>query len=273
MTASHETVTQFSARVLGIADFPPPEPRHGPRYAASRLCWLCGGDTGGRGWPQSLAIAPTFTQHNTARCGDSDAVCQSCAALTRAGTYQEMVRARGLDIKLWSQAGWHSYSHFIREDGVYSAPLHDDMRRILLDPPPCRYVLTINTSGMKHTIFRAAVASDRDYFPVQIDETTVWGRRADVTSCMADFEAMSALGFSKDDTLAGRYHPAGLLRAGLARWRPAEERMTVWRSRHPDLMAIIHLAARGPRHFAPVEPAEPQLLPSPEPQSLQAEMF
>lgn len=251
---SAETVTQFAARVLGIAEYPPPEPKRGPRYGVSDRCWLCGGATGSAGWPQATAIAPTFTQHNIAKCADSDAVCQSCAALTRAETFQAMVAARGLPIKTWTQAGWHSYSHLIRDDGHYAAPTRREMRAILLDPPSGRWLLCINTTGQKHTIFRGAVATGRSMFPVQMDETTVWCRAADLRTCMADFEALCALGFSKDSILLGSYHHAQMLKVGLPRWEPAEARIAPWRETHPDLMALVHLCALGPAEFGEVDP-------------------
>ena len=171
------TPTQFAARALGLLPCPPPEPKRGPRYGVSPVCWLCGGPTDGEGWPQATAIAPTFTQHNAAKAGDSDAVCQSCAALTRAATFQAMVTTRGLPLKVWTQCGWHSYSHHIREDGHYEAPAPDAARSILIDPPAGRWMLCLNTTGKKHTIFRGAVSQSRGAYPVQVDETTVWCRR------------------------------------------------------------------------------------------------
>jgi hypothetical protein len=246
-----ETVTQFCARALGLLPCPPPTPRRGPAHGLDARCWLCGGATDGVGWPQSLAIAPTFTQFNCARASDSDAVCQSCVALTRAETFQAMVAARKLPLKTWTQCGWHSYSHLIREDGAYAAPDRETARAVVIDPPPGRWVMGLNTSGKKHTLFRGAVAGGAGVHPIQLDETTVWVDRDDARACLGAFEALSALGFAKDDTLAGRYHPAGLSRAGLARWRPAETAIAPWRERAPDLMALIHHVARGPSHFGP----------------------
>lgn len=253
-----ETVTQFVSRSLGLLPYEPPEPKRGARYAADARCWLCGGATDGMGWPQSVAIAPTFTQHNTAKAGDSDAVCQGCAALTRADTFQGMIKHRGLPIKIWTQCGWHSYSHFIREDGHYEAPSREVMRAIALSPPQGRWVLAINTTGQKHTLFRGAVASNQGFFPVQMDETTIWCRKDRLAACMADFEALAALGFSKDSILSGVYHPAQMLKVGLARWEPAESRMAPWRSEDPDMLALVHLIALGPAKFPEIKSWRPE---------------
>lgn len=258
-----ETVTQFVARVLRLLPCdPPPEKRGAERWAYDSTCWLCGGETGGKGWPQSVAISPTFTQQNTAKCSDSNTVCCSCAALTRAETFQSMVRSRGIQIKIWTQAGWHCYSHLILEDGSYSAPTRKEMRAVLLSPPAGKWLLSINTTGQKHTIFRGTVASGRDMFPVQMDESTIWCRAASLRACMADFEAICALGFSKDSILTGQYNHTQMMKVGLSRWRPAEQRMELWRADDPGLLSLVHMVALGPAEFEPVEPAKYEKTPS-----------
>lgn len=130
------------------------------------------------------------------------------------------------------------------------------MRAVLLDPPMGKWLLSINPTGQKHTIFRGVVASGRDLFPVQMDETTIWCQRVDLHQCMADFEVLCALGFSKDSILSGQYHHAQMMKVGLSRWRPAEAKMERWRSEDPDLLALVHLVALGPAEFEPVEPVK-----------------
>jgi hypothetical protein len=240
-----QTVTQFVAGALGVADYPPPIPKRGERFGSASRCWLCGGGTAGVGWPQDVAIAPTFTQHNTSKMSDSDAVCQSCAALTRAETFQAMVAARKLPIKIWTQAGWHSYSHFVREDGYYEAPVPSRMREILIDPPAGRWVLTINSTGKKHTLFRAGVACGREMFTVQVDEETLWGVHDGFLACLADFERLTMLGCRKDDVLSGVYHPESVRRAGLAQWKAAEDIIRPWRAEAPAMLALTHFVARA----------------------------
>lgn len=262
------TPTQFAARALDISDFPPPQPKRGTRYGLSVRCWLCGGETDGVGWPQSVAIAPTFTQHNCAKMQDSDAVCQSCAALTRAETFQAMVKARGLPVKTWTQCGWHSYSHYIREDGHYEAPIPARVREILNDPPEGKWLLCINTSGQKHTIFRGTVATGRDRFPVQVDEETVWTGREEVGRCISDFERLATLGFGRDEIATGNYNPTNTLRAGIRAWREADEPMRIWREARPDLVALAAIAARSRKTLAEVPPPEtasPVVIPAPLP--------
>jgi CRISPR type IV-associated protein Csf1 len=269
--------SQFVARSLRIDRFPPPEPARGRRFAKSASCWLCGGDTGRQGWPREAILPPTFTQHNIARRGDSDAICQPCAAILSGESFKALVAARALPVKTWTQCGWHSYSHFVREDGYYAVPDRETSRAILLDPPGGRWLLALNPTGQQHTIIRASVATGRDSFPVQFGEERVWVRCERLARCLAAFEALSALGFSKDDTLGGRYHPESMRRAGLARWRPAEEAIRPWREREPSLMGLVYHVARSPKFYASTQSVAPPPVASkpapPAPIASQMEMF
>ena len=246
--------TLFAAYSLALLPFDPPAPKRGDRYGRGERCWLCGGATNGAGWPQAIAIAPTFTQHNLACCGASDAVCQACAATMAPEAFQAMVRARNLPLKTWAQCGWHSYSHFIRDTGAYEAPVPSRSREIMLDPPPGWWLLALNTTGKKHTIFRARVATERGRFPVQVDEDTLWVRHAEYRACLAAFERLTALGCGKDGVETGRYHPADTMRAGLAPWREAEDAMAPWRERAPGLVGLVRLVARSAKAQAQGDP-------------------
>lgn len=256
---SAPSVTQFVAGALGLPLVDPPLDRRGAvQIATDPTCWLCGGGTGGAGWPLALAIAPTFTQHNCARAGDSSTVCRACVALTKAETYQAFVRSRALELKLWTQAGWHSYSHLVTEDGGYEAPKRDRMRAVTLAPPASRWVLAINTSGKKHTLFRGQVAEGgRDLFPVQLDEDTIWLTRHDWPVCLAAVEALTAAGASRDEACAGRYHPETLRRMGPTVFRALDAAAAAWRAERPDWIALAAVVADGPPKRTAPAPVDP----------------
>ncbi|TCO70256.1 hypothetical protein [Rhodovulum euryhalinum] len=245
-----ETTTQFVARVLGIVHEPPlPKKKNSSRYASGKTCWMCGGDTCGKGWPRSAALSGGFTGHDFALAMDSDAICQGCAAVLSGKAWQGMVAQKGTDVKVWGGAGWNNYSHLIAEDGTYIVPKRKDIRRILLDPPYGKWVLAINSSGQKHTVFRAQVAASQTHFPVQFDEMTVWIHADRFRQCLADFEALCDLGFSKDSILSGEYHHAQMLKVGIKEWREAEQKIAPWRTSDPDMITIVHFCALGPSHF------------------------
>ena len=250
-TVLNLTPTRFAAAALGIADHPPPADRKGKiAFGACPSCWLCSGPTDGRGWQQADAFPGTFTQFSCAVLPDSDAVCQPCVAMTTGAVFKTLVTARGLDIKLWSQCGWHSYSHLVTGRGDYEAPKPGRVREILLDPPEPPFVLGLNPSGQKHSLFRTRVAASRDLFPLHYDERTFMVGRGRFAALLTDLERMSALGFSKEQSETGRYHPESIRRAGLAAWRAGEARMALWRASEPDLLDLAAWVGRGPKWFA-----------------------
>ncbi|KWT70742.1 hypothetical protein APY04_0803 [Hyphomicrobium sulfonivorans] len=244
-----ETVTQFASRILGIAS---------PLGTGNR-CWLCGGDCGDEARAQKDVIAPTFTQHNLAACEDSTVVCGGCEALTLASSWQGVVAARGMDIKVWTQAGWHSYSHFIAGPDVYECPKPSRVREILLSPPATKWLLGINESGKKHTVFRSAVNTGGQSWAVFAGDALVRTTTAEFATCLSAFEAMVAEGFSKASVVSGDYHPATMLKVGIAKARALDARVVPYRRMRPDLLGLVAYCAFGVAQFAEAapEPAQP----------------
>ncbi len=257
--------THFAAAILGLSPMAPPADRKGNiHYGPDTHCWLCGGATEGKGWRHEDAIADTFTQHNLAAITDSVTICWQCVAFTAPASFQALVKARDLPIKTttkdgrpWVQAGWHCYSHFVSEPDHYECPGPARVREILLDPPAQKFLLTLNPSGKKHTLFRGRVSPSRDLFAVHFEDETFSVRLPDVARCMVDFEAMSRLGFSKEQTLTGRYSQYQILQAGLEAWRIGEGAIAAWRTLEPSLLGLIAWCAHGPGKFKD----EPQAAP------------
>lgn len=234
------SVTQFAASVLGLL-----EP-----VGSGALCWLCGGACGPEARQREDVIAPTFTQHNLAAVADSQVVCGACEAFTLAASWQGVVARRGMQLKTWTQAGWHSYSHFIAEPDVYECPRPGRVREILLDPPCRPWLLGINDTGKKHTIFRAAVNTGRNLWAVHYADSLVRTSTIEFTSCLNAFEAMVAAGFSKDSVLTGDYHPASLMKAGLAAARSLDANVAPYRRQQPDLLQLVAYCSRSVSAFA-----------------------
>ncbi|HWO99184.1 MAG TPA: hypothetical protein VNL74_00950 [Methylococcus sp.] len=146
-------------------------------------------------------------------------------------------------LKIGYALAWRTYSHVFAE-GLHDCPTRDRWRGWLLKPPTPPFLFVVATSGQKHLIFRARIAHDRESFPVQFEEETLFVGRRDFADCLADFEALYALGFSKDSILDGTYHPAQLIKVGLAIWRPLEEKIERWRRKSPDLIRLAHFCAQ-----------------------------
>lgn len=255
------TVARFVCEALDIEP-----PRHDGGADPAAPCWLCGEASGPGAWPLKAILPGTFTQHNLARAPDSGAICAPCAAIINSDVFKATVGKFEIDAKLWSQCGWHSYSHFVSL-GRYELPNPLRFRDLLIDPPvPC--VAAINTTGKKHTLFRASVMTSAQHLVVQIDEETIRAPMARFRACLADVERLAALGFSKDGIETGRYHPESLRRAGIKAWRAAEAPMPGWRAEYPALLSLTVYVSRSwswhRDNAADIPPAiKPRIEPTP----------
>lgn len=194
----------FAAETLGLLPWEPPPPKRGARFGSHPRCWLCGGATDGGGWPRAVAIADTFTNHNVAACPPSDTICQACVATSSGETWRAYCARRpDLGLKSVHPLSWRSYSHAIGPgvDGTAAHPARSGWRPFLLDPPPPPFLFVVAESGQKHLLFRSRVAWDREQFPVQVEEETVWLDRAGFAGCLADVEAALAAGWSRAEEL------------------------------------------------------------------------
>ncbi|WP_156369106.1 hypothetical protein [Aureimonas sp. Leaf324] len=229
-----ESPTAFTARIIGLRA--PTEPTSEPS------CWLCAGDLDGQGVPLADVIGAAFTDHP--RRHQSTHVCLGCAATVKVAEFQRVVSERGMGLKIWAQAGFNSYSHFVAEPDVYECPKPARIREILLDPPMVPWLLAINETGQKPTLAKAQVnGGGADYAVVMADDL-LWTSKTEFAACLADFERMSELGFAKDDTITGRLHPESLRKAGIAGIE-ADRAMRRWRSSAPHLLALVAFAARS----------------------------
>lgn len=258
------TASQFAWRVVHRLPFPPPNPKRGrERYGTHPLCWLCGGPTDGVGWPRAVAIAPTFTNHNVAAVPTSDAVCEACVATSHGDAWRAYGLTRpDLGLKTAQPLAWRSYSHLFVWPHHHECPQRARLRALLRDPPPPPFLLVVAESGQKHILFRARVAWSRERFPVQLEEDTVRVERARFAQVLAAFEALYALGFSKDSVLTGRYHSGQLAAVGLRAWRAAEAAFAPYRLEEPALVRLAHYCAQKPAAPAAAAPEteEPPVL-------------
>lgn len=253
------SATRFAWACIGGGSWEPPQPRRGARYGADPVCWLCGGETQGVGWPRETAIPTTFAGHNTASAPHSATVCQPCAAFASGESWQRHVASRspaGVG-KVWQQASWRSFSHLFASPDHHECPGPARWREILLDPPQPPFLAIVSLSARKNLIYRARVAAGRERFPVQIEESAAWVERVRLADCLAAFEALTDLGFRRDDVLSGDYHPAQTLKVGLSVWRAGEDRIRPWRAGEPDLMQLCHLIARRPPERSGDSPEPP----------------
>jgi CRISPR type IV-associated protein Csf1 len=234
--------SQFAAACLGLTEYPAPS----GKLATDSRCWLCDGPTGGRGWLLREAAPDTMVAANRAACQTSDAVCWQCAATVSKQVWESVIAKypdRGL--KTGYAVSFRNYSHVFTPQ-VYDCPTRERWRGWLLNPPNPPFLFIMAVSSQKHLIFRGTVSHDRDWFPVQMEEESFMVKRILFGECLADFEALYALGFSKDSILTGHYHAGQMMKIGLSVWKPLADTMDGWRLSHPSLMKLCHFCAQKP---------------------------
>lgn len=253
---SSMSASQFAWTCCDAGDYPPPIPKRGARYGADAACYLCGGDTRGVGWHRKDALGLSFTDVAQAAQLNSATVCQECAATTQASGWVQYVTAhpeRGLKPHFDAKEGkaprawnWLYSNHLFVGPGYHECPDRARWREILADPPAPPFLMVIAPMGKKQLIFKSRVGYDRDAFPVQMDDESIWIRPPAFRAALADFMTLYLLGFSKDSILIGEYHPAALMTVGADRWRAAEEPARRWRRGDPLLWSVCHYLAQRP---------------------------
>lgn len=174
------------------------------------ICWLCGGETDGKGLPTKKAIKPTFTDHPHARAQWSNSICPDCAFC---------LSAREL----------RNYSTLATAERL-SHPTRAEWREILINPPAPPFIMCLAVSGQKHLTFKAPVNLDRERFTVLLEERPVYVNPDRLAQCIEAVEALYSY-FSKDEILTGRYGQHKIKECGLAKWEQLEARVEDWRGR------------------------------------------
>lgn len=185
-------------------------------------CWLCGGETNGRGLPKKKVIKPTFMDIPLAAQA-SDSVCAGCCfCISRREMRNYSILA--------------TIEHMIH-------PTRPEIRELLLNPPDPPFVLCIAVSGQKWVHIRSEIAYTRDNFPVQLEETRV---NVNVATFKEVLEVVEELytEFSKVEIESGEYNPIRINKFGLARFEELEEKARKWRGTRLFSLALF-VAQKG----------------------------
>lgn len=171
-------------------------------------CFLCGGDLGGRGYPSRHWVKPTFTDHDKARCPESDHLCAGCVfcSLERSVWLQERL---GKD----KPQTMRNYSHFVAGGQWHCLTKAETARmRELL---PVADVAVIADSGQKHLCFRAVPGM------WQFEEQRLWPDWPGLQRLLGLVEELY-VSFSKAEIASGNYRPHRIRAFGLGHWRELE---------------------------------------------------
>jgi len=188
-------------KVITYADLP-------LQAVEDETCWLCGGETDGKGIPTKKGIKDTFTDHPWARGQGSKSLCSGCAFC---------LNNRSL----------RNYS-ILATAGELCHPSRADWREILLDPPEPPFVACLAVSGQKHLSFKAPINLSRETFTIALEEQMVEVAPTKLAVCLEAVENLYAY-FTKDEIMTGRYRQHRIQECGLARWQELETAVESWR--------------------------------------------
>jgi len=186
---------------------------------ADARCWLCGGETNGRGRPVKKAIKPTFTDRDKAKGPrNSESICPGCAFCL-------------------SSTPLRNYSIVATENGL-SHPSRPEMRELLLEPPEPPFVFCVAVSGQKWLHFRSQVAYSRDGYPVQVEETRICVERPVLAGWLDAVEMLYTV-FTKAEILSGQYNQNRIKQFGLLRFQEVERRVASHRGTRLFELAVF----------------------------------
>lgn len=231
-------------------------------------CWLCQGETGGKGRLVAKMLSDTFNDSNLAR-GGGRSLCAACVFCL-----QERTRAKtGVSASLSDaeraarrQAmkdpalapngvlGLRLFSYLATPDRL-RLPDHSEWRDILLAPPEPPWTAAIALSGQKHLALRGRVNwSDQApmlLLEIQLVQFTPVRLAADLAVIESGLTV-----FSKVELETGEYSPYRVDQFGLTRFAALEEQLATLRLRRSQFALAIYVAREphDPRCVRPLVP-------------------
>jgi len=232
-------------------------------------CWLCQGETGGRGRLVGGMLSDTFNDSNLAR-GGGQSLCPACVFCL-----QERVRAKaGESAKLSpderaahrramkdpAQAangvlGLRMFSYLATSNRLL-LPDRSEWRDILLSPPEPPWTAAIALSGQKHLALRGRVNWSNLAPIVLLEIQLIQFTPANLAADLAIIEDGMTV-FSKTELETGDYSIHRIGQFGLDRFEELEGRLAAMRLRRSQFTLAVYVA-REPHDSRCTRPVQPR---------------
>ena len=240
------SVTQFCADTVNMRPMEHPAPKKNQSlYGEDDHCFLCGGDTKGRGFHKKQAINKSSLMPGAEDMPLSSTVCEPCAAFFKREPFLQCVEDFGLDVKTKSPLSWQHYSHVFYHGG-HACPNRAAWREWLLEPPKPPFVFAMAVSGKKHLIYKSKISDSRDNYYVQLEEQSFLIDREKFREILEVFEEGYELGLSKASLESGNYNQKAVMKIGFSKWREIEDRISTYRQSAPDYLSLCAFCAQKP---------------------------
>ncbi|MGQ9824640.1 MAG: hypothetical protein ACUVSK_06525 [Desulfotomaculales bacterium] len=181
-------------------------------------CWLCAGETGGKGQPVSRVIKPTFTDAGYAKNPSSKSLCAGC-------------------VFCLSHYWLRNYNLLATEDCLMH-PRRSDLKKILLRPPRPPFLMCITVSGQKHLHFKGRISYATDFYPVLFEEIPVIVNRKALAGCLEFIEELLSV-FTKQEVLTGRYSQNRIKEFGRKNFEAIEDKIAPFRRKRIFNLAVF----------------------------------
>jgi CRISPR type IV-associated protein Csf1 len=187
------------------------------------FCWLCGGETKGRGLLKKRKITDMFSDSKLAQRPNSDSLCMGCGGLL-------------------SNAQLRFYSFLATHEGL-SHPLRREWRNILLCPPAFPWVGGLSVSGQKHLFYKAPINFSTEICTVALEDFCVTYRPERLAQLLSVIEPLLDV-FTKDEIKTGHYRQDRIRTYGLYAWDEAEEVIQTLRG-NTELELALYVATKN----------------------------
>ena len=221
-------VTTATGKVVKYEQFP-------AENVEDEICFLCGGETHGKGQSTKKAIKPTFTDTPYARALHSHAVCVGCAFCL-------------------SRRELRNYAIVATETALLH-PSREQVRDMLIEPPEPPFLICIAISGQKWVHFKSQVNYSRDVFTVNLEESQISVIPEKLKAMVETVEHLYTT-FSKEEILTGRYNQKRIKDFGINRFSQAEDRIAPFRGSQLFELAVFVAQKKEVKKDAPVAEAD-----------------
>lgn len=160
-------------------------------------CWLCAGQTNGRGILVKDRIDSMFSDVHLACWPESQSLCEGCAGLLR----QRMFRM---------------YSCLATQEGVRHLA-RDAWADILTCPPEPPWAACLAVSGQKHLFFKTEVNRQNQLVYVQMEDLGIRFDPQELSELLTVVERLYTI-FSKSEILTGDYSSMRIQQYGIHEW-------------------------------------------------------
>lgn len=219
-------------------------------------CYICGAENA----TQPIALKDSFTAHTRCKCPQSKNLCQRCYDCIE-GSYKQCWYYHPTKEK-WSKLWGRNWSWLICEndslcrphfapssqnDGLLEVkhlPTRKEIREWLINPPKPPFIICLAVSGQKHTYPFSVESSNRDLFPVLLEEDLIYCNRSEFTTLLDKFELLIKMGFSKTEIVSGNYHAQRLLKIDFSEFQLLENIISVYRP--SQLLNLVEYVATKP---------------------------